>query len=295
MEEKTIYALGFFDGVHLGHQALLHGCSRLARDADCRSAAITFEKHPQSLFVQKPPLLINTTIDRCRLLRQFGMERVCTYPVNEAVMHMLWQDFLEELVESHAAAGFVCGDDFRFGSGGEGNAEKLRAFCRERGLACLVLPEQKLDGVRVSSTHIRSLLEAGDVETACKFMGHPHILSGKVISGRQLGRTMGVPTANLSIPDGVVVPASGVYACRVLFDGKSHCAVTNVGSRPTVGGHHITVEPWILDFAGDLYGKEITLEFHAFLRPEKKFDSLEELKAQIHRDGEECRKKFEKS
>ena len=291
---KTIYALGFFDGVHLGHQALLRQCRCLASEYGFSAGAVTFQTHPDNLVLGSAQKLINTVSDRCRLLTAMGAESIITLPFDEALRAMPWDAFLEQLL-SRGAAGFVCGDDFRFGFRGEGTAEKLAAFCRRLGIPCAVVPEQRLGDVRISSTHIRGLLEAGDVESACKFMGHPHILSGEVISGRQLGRTIGVPTANLSVPDGVVVPASGVYACRVLFDGKSHCAVTNVGSRPTVGGHHITVEPWILDFAGDLYGKEITLEFHAFLRPEKKFDSLEELKEQIHRDGEKCRKKFEKS
>lgn len=293
--KKTIFALGFFDGVHLGHQTLLYGCSRLARNANIGTAAITFDQHPQSLFTREPPLLINTTSDRCRLLQQYGMDKVYTYPVNEAVMHMPWQDFLEELVRDQGAAGFVCGYDFRFGHKGEGNAQKLRAFCAQKGLSCLVLPEQTMDGVRVSSTHIRSLLEQGKMETACKFLGHPHILSGKVIAGRQLGRTIGVPTANLSIPEGVVVPASGVYACRVLFDGKSYCAVTNVGSRPTVEGHQVRTESWILDFEGDLYGRTITLEFHYFLRPEKRFASLEQLSEAVRADAARTRNYFRES
>jgi riboflavin kinase/FMN adenylyltransferase len=290
---KTIYALGFFDGVHLGHQALLRQCRRLASEYGFSAGAVTFQTHPDNLVLGSAQKLINTVSDRCRLLTAMGAESIITLPFDEALRAMPWDAFLEQLL-SRGAAGFVCGDDFRFGFRGEGTAEKLAAFCRRRGMPCAVVPEQRLGDVRISSTHIRGLLEAGDVESACKFMGHPHILSGEVISGRQLGRTIGVPTANLSVPDGVVVPASGVYACRVLFDGKSYCAVTNVGSRPTVGGHHITVEPWILDFAGDLYGKEITLEFHAFLRPEKKFDSLEALKAEIEKNALQTRNFFEK-
>ena len=120
-------------------------------------------------------------------------------------------------------------------------------------------------------------------------MGHPHILTGKVVTGRGLGRTIGIPTANLRLPEGIVVPKFGVYCCRAIVDGETYPAVTNVGTRPTVGGHHVTVEPWLLDFAGDLYGKEITLEFHKFLRPEQKFASLEELQAQIAADIEKLR------
>lgn len=289
MKKRMIFALGFFDGVHLGHQALLYACQRMAEQAGVGTAAITFERNPQSLFTPNPPLLINTTENRCDLLKQYGMETILTYPVNEAVMGMPWRDFLIELYRYHGAKGFVCGYDFRFGLKGEGDAQKLRQFCGELGLHCLVLPEQSMDGKRISSTYIRTLIEAGDMETAAKFLGHPHILSGKVVSGRQLGRTIGVPTANILIPDGVVVPKLGVYACSCDLDGREYIAVTNIGSRPTVEGHQVRAESWILDFDGDLYGKEITLQFHKFLRPEQKFADLEELRRQIQQDAAQAK------
>ena len=125
------------------------------------------------------------------------------------------------------------------------------------------------------------------MEQAVAFLGHPHILSGEVVPGRQLGRTIGVPTANILIPEAVITPKSGVYACTASFDGKAYPAVTNVGSRPTVDGHQLRTESWLLDFDGDLYGKEVTLHFHKFLRPERKFDSLEALRSQIQRDAAE--------
>lgn len=288
--KRNIFALGFFDGVHQGHQALLYACRRMAEQTGNSTAAITFEKHPQALFTKELPGLINSTPDRCRLLRKYGMDTVVTYPVSRAVMDMPWQDFLTELCRDYGAAGFVCGYDFRFGCKGEGNAEKLRQFCEEYGLFCLVLPEQTLDGIRISSTHIRRLIESGDMKEAAKFLGHPHILSGEVIPGRQLGRTIGVPTANILIPEGVAAPRSGVYACLCGLEGKTHVAVTNIGSRPTVGGHQLRAESWILDFHGDLYGKNITLEFHEFLRPEQKFNSLDELKTQIQTDATQSRR-----
>ena len=166
----------------------------------------------------------------------------------------------------------------------------MQEFCQEKGLICFIIPEQILEGIRISSTHIRHLIQQGDMETAAKFLGHAHILSGEVVAGRQLGRTIGVPTANILIPEGVVVPKLGVYACICAIDGKKFRAVTNIGSRPTVGGHQTRAESWILDFDGDLYGKTITLEFHKFLRPERKFDSLEELKAQIQHDAAETKR-----
>lgn len=291
---NRIFALGFFDGVHLGHQALLAECRRLAAENNCETAAITFETHPQSPFTKNPPRQINTLQDRNMLLLRYGIDRVYAFPATEDVMSTEWEAFLELLL-TYGGAGFVCGEDFRFGRGGEGNVEKLRQFCRERQLPCSIVPEQLLDGMRIASTHIRSLLEEGNMAEANRFLGHPHVLSGEVTTGRKLGRTLGIPTANLLIPEGVVCPKHGVYACKAVVEGTEYLAVTNVGNRPTVGGHRVTVEPWLLDFDGDLYGKHLLLEFHSFLRAEKKFDSLEILKAEIQENARQTRKFFEKT
>ena len=290
-ENQRVFALGFFDGVHLGHQALLKACVDMAEKLGVETAAITFEAHPQSLFSNQIPPLLTTLADRNRLLLRYGMEHIYAFPVTKEVMSTDWREFLDQLMDC-GAAGFVCGDDFHFGNRGEGNGEKLRDYCAERGLPCVIVAEQTIDDTRICSTYIRRQIEDGDMVTAVRFLGHPHILTGEVVPGRQLGRTIGIPTANLRLPEGIVVPKFGVYCCRAIVDGETYPAVTNVGTRPTVGGHHVTVEPWLLDFAGDLYGKEITLEFHKFLRPERKFDSLEALKAQIQADAEETRRFF---
>ena len=292
-QNKRIFALGFFDGVHLGHQALLAECVRLAEAMDAQTAAITFENHPQSLFRTDVPPLLTTLADRVRLLGRYGMEEVITYPVTEAVMGMHWEDFLRELLD-RGAVGFVCGDDFRFGSRGEGNAEKLRQFCRERKLPCVIVPEQNLDGVRISSSYIRKQIGEGDMATAVRFLGHGHMLTGTVVTGRKLGRSLGFPTANIELPQGVIVPRHGVYACRAYVGEKRYMAVCNVGNRPTVQGHQVRTETWLLDFDGDLYGQSVTLEFMYFLRPEQRFESLDALKKAVLCDAENTRKFFEK-
>lgn len=287
---KTIYALGFFDGVHIGHGALLRKCREMADASGCGCGAVTFGTHPEALVLHQAPVLINAPRDRELLLREkFHMDAVVTLPFDEHMRSMPWEEFLEMLRRDYAAAGFVCGDDFRFGYRGRGNAEILQRYCTEQGLPCAVVPEQSLDGIRVSSTYIRSQIEVGDMATAVRFLGHPHILRGTVVHGRALGRKLGVPTANLRLIPGVVVPRFGVYACRCIIDGEGYPAVTNVGTRPTVEGQSVTVEPWILDYSGDLYGREITLEFYYFIRPEKKFQDLEALKEEIHRNAEETR------
>ena len=286
--KKYIYALGFFDGVHLGHQELLRQCCRLAEQCGCSTAAITFDRHPKSLFTQTPTVLISSVPDRKLLLSRYGIDSVRVLPVISEIMNLPWQEFLQILLDD-SAAGFVCGDDFRFGRKGEGNAEKLTQFCREHDLPCAVVPEQTVDTIRISSTYIRRQIETGDMATAVKFMGHPYTLTGTVVHGQKLGRTLGIPTANLHLPAGLAIPRFGVYACCVLIDGEKFPAVTNIGTRPTVEGQGITVEPWILDYSGNLYGREITIEFYKFLRPEQKFPSLEALQAEIHRNAEETR------
>lgn len=290
--EKTIYALGFFDGVHLGHQALLRACREKAAAHGCKTGAVTFDSHPGALVSGNAPALLNTIEDRKRLLFAYGMDSVTALPFDKALMTTHWSAFLTQLTEQ-GAAGFVCGSDFRFGAGGSGTAKKLSAFCESRDLPYAIVPQQLLDGVRISSTCIREFLAAGDVEKANRFLGHPHVLTGQVVSGRGLGHTIGVPTANLALSEGVLLPRSGVYACKAWVEGNSFLAVTNVGSRPTVGGHRVTVEPWLLDFAGDLYGKQLTLTFHKFLRPEEKFPDLTALRQEIQKNAAQTRKFFE--
>lgn len=286
--KKYIYALGFFDGVHLGHQKLLSQCCALATEYGCSTAAITFDCHPKSLFTEKPTVLISTIPDRKLLLQRYGMEQVRVLPVTRETMSLPWQDFIAMLLKE-GAAGFVCGDDFHFGSRGEGSAEKLQAFCREQNLPCVVVPEQAVGKIRISSTYIRRQIETGDMATAVRFMGHPYTLTGTVVHGKKLGRTLGIPTANLHLPAGLAIPKFGVYACCVLIDGERFPAVTNIGTRPTVEGQGITVEPWILDYSGDLYDRDITIEFYRFLRPEQKFSSLEDLQAEIRRNAAQTR------
>ena len=288
---KRIFALGFFDGVHLGHQALLTACVRMAKAMDVETAAITFERHPQSLFRSDVPPLLSTLQDRFRLLLRCGIDHVYPFPVTETVMGKDWRNFLEELI-GYGAVGFVCGDDFRFGRGGAGTAQALWDFCREKKLPCLILPEQTLDGIRISSSYIRRQIEEGDMATAVRFLGHGHMLTGTVVPGRKLGHKLGFPTANIELPAGVIVPRHGVYACCAHVGRERYMAVCNVGSRPTVEGHQVRTETWLLDFQGDLYGQTVTLEFFYFLRPERRFGSLEELTGAVMADAENTRKFF---
>ena len=292
-----VIALGFFDGVHIGHAALL-ACARARADAlGVSAAALTFDRHPDELVTGRPVPLINSRTDREWLLREkFHMDEVLLLHFDRKTMHMPWRSFAEDyLVGELGAAHLVCGHDFRFGDRGEGNPERLSALCAELGIGCDVVGRVELDGRTVSSTYIRQLLSSGDVEQAARYLGHPHLLSGTVVPGKQLGRTIGIPTANIYAPDGVLLPRFGVYAARVtLPDGRAYPAVTNVGVRPTVEDRTgITVEPWLLGFDGDLYGRRIRVEFFRYLRGETKFPDLAALRAAILKNAAETRAFFQ--
>ena len=291
---KRIFALGFFDGVHLGHQALFAACRRMAEQEQGIPSAVTFGNHPDALVFGREPALINTWQDRLRLFEEYGIQSVEILPFDKKMMVMPWQDFFSFLKEDLQAGGIVCGNDFCFGYKGEGTPEKLQQACLAAGIPCQVVPEQTVHGVRISSTYIRNLLEQGQMEEATAFLGHPHVLTGLVKHGKQLGRTIGIPTANLELPKDLVIPRFGVYACKALVRGNWYPAVTNVGIRPTVSGEGITVEPWILNFEGDIYGSQITLEFYQFLRPEEKFPDLQALQQEIRRNAEQTLAFFEK-
>jgi riboflavin kinase/FMN adenylyltransferase len=289
LTNTRVIALGFFDGVHLGHGALLRQAREQADRLGVGAAVLTFDVHPDTLVFGTEVPLINTAADRTALAEMlYGMDEVLTCHFDRDMMHMPWERFVEQvLAAQYGAVHVVCGHDFRFGDRGAGTAERLKEKCAAMGIGCDIIPKVTLDGVTVSSTHIRKLLAAGDMEAANRFLGHPHRLSGTVCSGRKIGRTLGIPTANIQMPTGILQPAFGVYATKVWIDGAAHPAVTNVGTRPTVGGTHVTVEPWILHFDGDLYGKPVRVEFFRHLRGERKFASLDDLKAEILRNADQ--------
>ena len=250
----------------------------------------TFGNHPDALVEGKAPGLINSIADREALLREMGMERVIVLPFDNALMHTPWQDYFQRLLTEFHAGGIVCGYDFRFGWRGEGNTGRLRDYCAANGLTCDVVDKVELDGITVSSTYIRSLLREGDMLRAEYFMGHPHFLTDVVRHGHRLGHHLGAPTVNMQFAPGVLVPPHGVYAARALLPEGEFPAVTNIGVRPTVSSEPVvTVESHLLGFDGNLYGRTLALEFFDFLRPERRFADLDELGAQIARDGERAR------
>ena len=295
MRERVI-ALGFFDGVHLGHGALLRRAAEEAKKRGCESAVFTFDRPPKEVITGIPCPLINSPEDRAELVKRlYGIDEMIMVPFDDEMRTTPWDRFVTDiLVERYGAVHLVAGHDHHFGHRNQGSPELLKEKCAELGLGCDIIPAVTLDGVTVSSTHIRKLLEEGDVETAQAFLGHPHVLTQTVGHGRQLGRTIGIPTANLVAPPHVLLPKRGVYAAKItLPDGRAFGGVTNVGVRPTVNnGQDVTVEPWILDFDGDLYGQAIRVEFFRRLRDERKFESLDALRSQIETDAGKTREAY---
>lgn len=296
MKEKVI-ALGFFDGVHLGHAALLRRTVEEAARRGVTPAVFTFDRPPKEVLTGTPCPLINSPEDRKDLVqRLFGIREVLMVPFDHEMMTTPWDDFVTNiLVGRYHAVHLVAGHDHHFGHKNQGSPELLMEKCRELGLGCDIIPKVEVGGITVSSTYIRRLVEMGQIERANRFLGHPHVLTGTVRHGRGLGSSRLFPTANLIIPPHVLVPSHGVYVNRAtLEDGTSYAAVTNVGTRPTVNsGSDITVEACLLDFEGDLYGKTLRVEFFQHLRDEIRFDSLDALKAQIAADADTTRAYFQ--
>lgn len=293
-EKQSVLALGFFDGIHIGHGALLDMAKKRAEELDAEPAVLTFDRHPDTFVKHIDVPLINSAEDRRYIVRRwYGINTVRYIHFNEETMHLHWRDFIENVRKTYSAVHFVVGHDFSFGYRGEGTAEILRTWCAENGLGCDVIEPVTKDGVVVSSTHIRGLIERGEMSLANEFLGHPHILGDTVHTGFRIGRTLDYPTVNMVFTDGVLVPKYGVYASVVILpDGTSRPGVTNVGRRPTFDGTNVTVETHIFDLAADLYGEKLVLEFYDFLRGERRFENKEALVRQIAEDAAAARAVF---
>lgn len=297
--QRKVIALGFFDGVHLGHGALLRRVAERARELDAVPCAFTFDRSPAAALTGKTVPLLSGVDDRGLLMRErYGIQEVIVAPF-DVMRQMDWQDFVAQYLQKELnVIHVVAGHDFHFGYKGEGTPRRLAEKCGRLGVGCDIIPKVELDGITVSSTYIRMLVAAGDMEGAARFLGHPHTLSGQVVHGSELGRTLGTPTANLLVTEGVIAPAFGVYAGKVFLPGgEIKLAVTNVGVRPTVNEDKtaVTVEPWILDYHGDLYGQDIRVEFYAHLRPERKFPSVQALRDAILENARQTREYFSKA
>lgn len=295
MEQKRVIALGFFDGVHIGHGALLRRVAERAAELEAIPTAVTFDAHPKTIILGQGAPLLTTPSDRFDLMhRLYGIQDIIIARFDSGLMHMNWKDFVTEyLIAQNGAVHLVAGHDFHFGYMGEGNPDRLQQLCAELGIGCDIIPPVAVNGITVSSTYIRTLVAQGEMERAAQFLGHPHSLTEQVRHGKKLGSRLGFPTVNLHIPPGCVIPAFGVYAARLWVDGESYAAATNVGVRPTVDENgSVTVEGTLLDFNGTLYEKTVRMDFYKHLRPEQKFDDHDALRTQIARDTNDVRTYF---
>jgi len=287
-----VFAIGNFDGVHLGHRAVIARTRALARERGAASAALTFEPHPADYFVGKPVVFRLTPFaEKMKALSALGLDGAVALSFSAALAGLSAEAFVEEiLVRSLAIGGVIVGADFHFGKGRSGSPAFLASAGERYGFEVEILTkvEAEMDGEAISSSSIRRALEGGDVASAAHRLGRPYSVTGEVIRGKQLGRTLGMPTANLALPPTNRL-AYGVYAVRAVLDGVSHDAVASFGVRPTVNGVEPLLETYLFDFSGDLYGRELTIEFIAHIREELKFDSLDALKAEMARDGARAR------
>lgn len=294
-DTKTVIALGFFDGVHRGHAELIKMAKKRAQERGATPAVLSFDVSPESVVTGRRVPLIGSVKTREHLIRRlFGVERLIICHFDKATMALPWREFIDSLIQKYSAVHLVIGHDFHCGYRGEGNPESIAAYCGECGIGCDVIPKITLDGITVSSTYIRDLIGAGEIERANYFLGHPFIYAGTVAHGREVGRKLGTPTINLYGDDeSLVLPSRGVYATKVFAEGMERPAVTNVGVRPTFGANdQASVETFILDFEGDLYGQYVQIAFYSFIRPERKFDDAQQLSAQIAEDIRTVRQYF---
>jgi riboflavin kinase/FMN adenylyltransferase len=287
---KTVVALGMFDGVHLGHRVLLSRAAEIAHANGDTAVAFTYDNHPKELFSGTFSYLC-TREQREEQILSTGCDRMDSIPFDAAFASMTPEQFLDWLCARYEGgiSAIVAGYDYRFGAKAKGDTALLDTLCKARGIALCVIDEVRVDGVTCASTTVREAIRAGDMEFAERMLGRAYTLSGTVVHAKALGRQFDCPTANLDA-SAQILPKDGVYATELLFEGKRYDAVTNVGTNPTVGGGKRTVETHAIGESLDLYGKRVEVAFFRRLRDEKRFETKELLFAQIRMDAEAAKK-----
>ena len=296
-ERDTALTIGVFDGVHLGHQHLLKRLKDTAAQGGLLSGVITFVNHPRTVLRPEGCIRYITSLeDRLGLLRSRGVDMVLPLTFDLELSHLRAREFVGLLRDRLRMASLVVGYNFALGHRREGDPETLKALGREMGFSVALVEPLSTDGARVSSTTIRDDIAAGNMSRASQLLGRAFVLQGGVVRGRSRGRTLGFPTANLDVPGDRLVPGNGIYATWAYMGGSRHMAATSIGVRPTFGERgERTVEVFILDYNGELYGTDLRVEFVERLRDEVRFDSPEALVAQMHRDVEQTREILEKA
>ena len=283
---RTAVALGNFDGMHVGHMAVL----RAAKGFESKGLtplALLFDEHSLKAITGTAPPMLMTADERNRIIAENGL-KIKTIVFNE-IKDLSPQDFVEKiLVGRFGARAVCCGYNYRFGKNASGNAQTMKEICDRLGLECRIAGEVDVDSRAASSTEIRKFIESGEIEKANKMLGHPFGFCTRVIDGDKRGRTLGFPTINQELPDGLVLPKFGVYQADVAVDGEHYKGVANIGKRPTVGTEKILSETYIIDFDESIYGESVDIRLIKFIRPERKFSSFDELARQIKTDAKEC-------
>lgn len=284
--ENTVVALGNFDGVHKGHQALITRTVKTAEAANLRSAVFTFSNHPKN--VNSGELVVKNILyfdEKARIIEHLGIDYLFNIPFDEYIRLMKPIDFIDNiLIGKFKMKQAYCGFNYKFGYKAEGTPEILMHEGIEKGFGIHVLEPFQIDGNLVSSTFIRNLIAEGKVDQCMKYMGRNYAIGGEVVIGNKIGRTIGFPTSNLIIDESMVTPPNGVYVTFCTYNGIKYPSVTNVGVKPTIGDYKKNVETHIFNFNKELYGKNIRVEFLEKTRDERKFTNVEELSKQITSD-----------
>ncbi len=291
---NAVVTSGTFDGVHRGHQTILARLTEVARNSNGPSVLITYWPHPRTVVSNDSQdlKLLSTLDEKIDLIQAAGVDHLVVIPFTRSFSQLTSEQYIRQiLIEKIGTRKLVIGYDHRFGRDREGGFDYIRTHQHEYGFEVEEIPRQDIDAVGISSSKIRAALKEGDIETASLFLGRPYSLTGTIVKGRQLGRTIGFPTANMQVDDPVkLIPANGVYAVDVLYGGQVLGGMLNIGFRPTVAGTNQTIETYIFDrnpaarFDKDIYGEHLTLNFRAFLRPEHKFSGLPALVEQLKQD-----------
>ena len=289
--EPSAVVIGKFDGVHRGHKALLQ---EIQKAKGCKKVVFSFSPSPAVYFGYSDGMKLTTDREKRKILETHGVDILIEYPMTPETVSIAPEKFIETVLcnKLHASL-IVAGPDLSFGNQGRGNFELLRQYADRLGFRAICIEKLCVNGQEISSSMIRSLVEKGNMEAVRECLGEPYMLSGQVMHGAKLGRTIGMPTANIIPKPDKLLPPFGVYYSRVLVDGKQWDGMTNIGRKPTVkDNEEITVETYLYDFDGDIYGKDIQVQLYRFKRPEKKFSSVEELRITMQNDIVEGRDYF---
>ncbi len=285
--ENSAVTMGKFDGIHKGHQKLMKKILE-KKEQGLKSVVFTFGQMPGTVFLGKKGRTILTKEERQQHLKNMGIDYMIECPFVTQIIQMEPERFIEDILVNQLHAKYIAvGPDFRYGHNRRGDAGLLKSLSHVYGYETEIVDKECLENREISSTYVRQMLEIGDMETAAKLLGYPYYVSGTVVHGHEIGRTLGLPTTNILPDDEKMLPPNGVYLTKTIFGQQELFGITNIGVKPTISGEEAKgIETHLFGFEGDLYDQNLIVEFYAFKRPEQRFDSLESLKEQLRRDAQ---------